>query len=61
MNPLKAHHIAIVFAVLLCGTYPAFAATSAKIHVSATVLPFVSFNAAQHVATYQVSSEDLRR
>ncbi len=61
MKPSKAHHIAVVFAVLLCGICPAFAATSASIHVSATVLPFVSFNAAQHVATYQVSSEDLRR
>ncbi len=61
MKPLKAHHIAIVFAVMLFGTYPAFAATSARLHVSATVLPFVSFNAAQHVTTYQVNSEDLRR
>lgn len=61
MKPVKAHHIAIVFAALLFGTYPAFAATSARLHVSATVLPFVSFNAAQHVTTYQVNSEDLRR
>ena len=61
MNPLKAHHIAIVFAVMLFCTCPAFAATSARLHVSATVFPFVSFNAAQHIATYQVNSEDLRR
>jgi hypothetical protein len=58
---LKAHQILIVFAVMLFGTYPAFAAASAKLHVSATVLPFVSFNAAQHVATYQVNGEDLKR
>ena len=61
MNPFKAHHIAVVLAVVLFSTYPAFAATTTKIQISATILPFVSFNAAQHVATYQVKSEDLRR
>jgi hypothetical protein len=61
MKPLKAHHIAIVFAVLLFGSYPAFAATSARIQVTATILPFLNFNATQHIATYHVSSEDLKR
>ena len=56
-----AHYIATVFAAILLGAHPGFAATSAKLQVSATVLPFVSFNAAQRVTVYQVKSEDLIR
>lgn len=36
-------------------------AGSTRLQVSATVLPFLSFNAAQHVTTYQVHSEDLQK
>jgi hypothetical protein len=61
MKLRKAHYIATAFAVILLTANVTFAATSAKIQVSATVLPFVSFNAAQHVMTYQVNSEDLKR
>jgi hypothetical protein len=61
MKPVKAHHIAIALAVMLFGTCPAFATTSARLHVSATVLPFVNFNASQHVAVYHVNSQDLKR
>lgn len=53
--------ILVVCTAALLGGTPSFAATSARIQVIATVLPFVSFNASQHVATYQVRSEDLRR
>jgi hypothetical protein len=55
-----AYYIASAFAVLLVSN-PTFAATSARIQVSATILPFVSFNATKHVTTYQVKSEDLKR
>ena len=34
---------------------------SAKIHVTATVLPFVSFNAIQHISTYRVNNDDIKR
>lgn len=51
---------ALLIAILL-GASPSFAATSAKLHVTATVLPFVSFNAIQNVTTYQVNSEDIKR
>lgn len=37
------------------------AATPAKLHVSASVAPFYSFNATQNVASYQVNSVDLKR
>jgi hypothetical protein len=36
-------------------------AGSTRLQVSATVLPFLSFNAAQHITAYQVRSEDLQR
>jgi hypothetical protein len=42
-------------------TSSSFAAMSASVHISATVLPFVSFNAIQHVTTYQVKSDDIKR
>jgi hypothetical protein len=61
MKHLKAHRIAIVFTVMMLGSYPAIAATSARIQVTATVLPYVNFNAAQHVLTYHVNSQDLKR
>jgi len=52
--------IALIIAILL-GASSSFAATSAKVHVTATVLPFVSFDAIQHVTTYQVNSDDIKR
>jgi hypothetical protein len=57
----KAHYIATVFAAILLVANPIYAATSARLQVSAIVLPFVSFYASQHVANYQVKSEDLIR
>jgi hypothetical protein len=57
----KLSQFAIAFAVVLIGASPTFAATSARIQVSATIIPFVNFNAIQHVATYHVASEDLKR
>lgn len=38
-----------------------FAATSAKLHLTATVPPYVSLNATQRITSYQVRSEDLQR
>lgn len=38
-----------------------FAAATSTIHVSATVLPWVNFNAEQHVISYRVTDEDLKR
>ena len=57
----KAHFIATAIAAILMLSNHTFAATSAKLQVSATVLPFMSFYASQHVTTYQVKSEDLKR
>lgn len=37
------------------------AATSARLQVSATVPPFVSFNAVQNVTSYQVHDADIKR
>jgi hypothetical protein len=53
--------IATILSVILLSSVPVFAATSAKIHVTANVLPFLTFNATQHVTTYQVRSTDLKR
>ena len=61
MKPLKTLHIVIVFAIMMASSYPVFAATTARIQVTATILPYVNFNAAQHVATYHVGSQDLKR
>ena len=47
---------AIVLSASLCQ-----AAASAKLRVSATVTPFISFNAVQNVSTYQINSDDLKR
>lgn len=46
----------IVLSASLC-----HAGASAKLSVSATVIPFVSFTAIQNVSTYQVNGEDIRR
>ena len=48
--------IAIIFFTTIC-----YAAAPAKLHLSATVLPFVSFNAVQNVTSYQIKSEDIQR
>ena len=61
MKLRKVLYIATAFAAVLLGAHPGFAATSAQIRVSATILPFVSFNAAQHVTAYQVTGADLKR
>lgn len=57
----KLSQIATAFAVMLISASPAFDGTSARIQVSATILPYVNFNAIQHVATYHVGSEELKR
>jgi len=57
----KALYILPAFSAVLLVSHLSFAATSARLQVSATILPFVSFNATQHVTTYQVKSEDLKR
>jgi hypothetical protein len=45
---------------LSCASF-CHAAPLAKLYVSATVAPFVSFNAVQNVTTYRVNSEDIQR
>lgn len=60
MKLRKAYYIATLISAILVSN-PTLAATSARLQVSATVLPFVSFNATQHVTTYQVKSDDLIR
>jgi len=57
----KALYIAIAFSATTLVASPSFAGTSARIQVTATVLPFVRFSAVQHVASYQVNSEDIKR
>jgi hypothetical protein len=62
MRYSRAIKIAVMFFFAAFMAMPSFAATSsAKILVTATVLPYVNFNAAQNVSTYQVRSEDLQR
>ena len=51
---------ALVISITL-GASCCFAAVPAKLHLSASVAPFVSFNALQNVTTYQVKSEDIQR
>jgi len=53
--------LAFIVALALSGADPAFAASSATLQVTATVLPFVSFQAVQHVATYRVNGDDIKR
>lgn len=57
----NARRLAYIITLLLSGAPSAFAASSATLQVSATILPFVSFQAVQHVATYQVGSADIKR
>lgn len=52
---------ATILSFILLSSVPVLAATSARIHVTANVLPFLSFNATQHLTTYQVRSTDLKR
>ena len=61
MKLRNALYITIAFAATILGASLSFAGTSAKLQVTATVLPFVKFSAIQHVATYQVSSADIKR
>lgn len=53
--------IALIMMTILTGPCCGFAATSAELQLSATVLPFVSFNAVQHVASYRVNSDDIKK
>lgn len=53
--------LALIIVMALSGADAAFAAPSATLQVSANVLPFVSFNAVQHVTSYQVKSDDIKR
>lgn len=62
MKPLRVIHVAVVLMIAARQlTNPSFAASSAKLTVSATVLPWINFNASQHVAAYEVRSEDLKK
>lgn len=61
MRSSRSIKIMVMFFFAAFLAMPSFATTSAKIHVSATVLPYVNFNAVQNVYTYQVKSEDLQR
>lgn len=56
-----ARYMTVVFFAVLAIAAPGFAATAEKLHVTATVLPFVFFNSIQNVATYQVRSDDIKR
>jgi hypothetical protein len=49
-----------IAASLLCASL-CHAATPAKLQVSATILPSVSFNAVQNVTSYQVNRADIQR
>ena len=53
--------IALIIAITLFAASSSLAATSAKVRVTATVLPFVSLDAVQHVLTYQVNRDDIKR
>ena len=53
--------LTLIAVIALSGAYPALGASSATLQVGAHVLPFVSFNAVQHVSTYQVKGEDIKR
>jgi len=57
----KVHFITIAFIGILASN-PTYAANFARLQVAATVIPFVSLNATQHVTTtYEIKSEDLIR
>lgn len=60
---MRPRNSSVIFlmAIILLGTSTSFAATSARVQVTATVLPFVSLNAIQLVKTYQVQQEDIKR
>lgn len=56
------HYIGMIIAIAaLSGAAPTLASSSATLQVSANVLPFVSFQAIQHVSSYRVSEEDIKR
>jgi hypothetical protein len=61
VKPLRVSFLTNLLAALLLVTSPCLAANSANLLVTATVLHYVSVNAAQHVTTYRVRSEDLKR
>lgn len=54
--------ITVIFCIgALLSAAHGHSATSTRVQVTATVLPYVNVNAAQHVASYRVSSDDLKR
>lgn len=57
----STRQLIVIAALALSGAGPCFAASSATLQVSATVLPFVSFHAVQHVASYRVNGDDIKR
>lgn len=59
MRTLKVS-LAILVAIILFNS-PCQAASSAVMQVSATIRPWVVFNAAQHIYSYNVTSDDLQR
>lgn len=61
MKTLNKHHILLLFAAFLACASPCLAGTSATLQVGATIKPWMKFNSIQHVATYQVSSDDLKK
>lgn len=61
MNSLRKSHLALAFTAFLALSSPCLAGTSATLHVGATVKPWLKLTSTQHVATYQVSSEDLKK
>jgi hypothetical protein len=61
MNGSGKRQLVGLITVLLALATPVFAGTSATLSVGATIKPWMKFTSTQHVATYQVSSEDLKK
>ena len=59
MKNANLHMLAVIVSLLLTSV-PCLAGSSTQLRVSAKVLPFVSLDVRQRVATYQVRSEDIR-
>lgn len=60
MKPRNLQYLSMIAAILFI-TSTSFAATSAKVYVTATVPPSFRFDAIQHTATYQIGSDDIKR
>lgn len=57
----RVRYLAILIVLTVSSAQYAFAASSATLQVSANILPFVSIQAVQHVATYRVDKMDIDR